>query len=165
MTTEPEATYEAPAPFPEAGYIVFGIPDVPYSSIRLPLVWNINELNVMVAQSIEAAKLVREAYQEEFGQAAPDRPQSVPDRSQAVPRPAQQARPVNQARNGGLDPALIIEGTCPEHGCKALPSILKFQQIEMSDEGAERYAKYFCPGKDNGTGDNHPLWAREVVPA
>lgn len=159
--TQEEATYEAPAPFPEAGYIVFGIPDVPYSSVRLPMVWDINELNVLVAQSMEAAKLVREAYQEAFGQAVPVRPPSVPDRSPAVPRGQAQARPTQPRKATDLDPAMVVKGNCPDHGIQALPSKLEYQEIEMSDTGEERYAKYYCTSPEG----RHSLWARQLVPA
>ena len=163
MTTEPEATYDPPAPFPEAGYIVFGIPDVPFSSVRLPLVWDINEMNVLVAQAMETAKLVREAYQETFGQPTPAPARSSAAPAQQAPQRAAPARPVTPRATGGLDPDLIVVGTCPEHGCNALPSILKYQEIEMGDDGVERYAKYYCDGKLNGTNANHSLWARELV--
>ena len=99
MTTEPEVTYEPPAPFPEAGYVVFGVPDVPFSSVRLPLVWDINEMNVLIASAMETAKLVREAYQETFpppqwetqSQARPAQPQQAPQQaSQRAPQGQQQ---------------------------------------------------------------------------
>lgn len=162
--TQEEATYEA---FPEAGYVVFGIPDVPYSSVRLPLVWNLDEFNVLVAQAMESAKLVREAFQEAFLAPSPLRIEFSDVVPSVSPSPARAAQPRPAARsaraNSDLDPDLIVQGNCPEHGVAAAPSILKYQEIEMSDEGEERYAKYFCPGQHNGTGKNHPLWARELV--
>ena len=81
---------------------------------------------------------------------------------------------VISAPNGkeGLDmvraknPDLIITGFCPDHPrSKALPSIAKYQEIEFDEEGNEKYSKYFCSGKDNGTGKNHSLWRRQVIPA
>lgn len=162
-TTEPEATYVAPPPFPEAGYIVFGIPDVPFSSVRLPLVWDINELNVLVAQSMEAAKLVREAYQETFPQ---PEPQARPAHNGAMITGAQQApqRAAPAAQSARQRAPGEVTGFCPQHdGVRVLPSIQKFWRIEMDDEGNEVLANYFCPGNDNGTGANHTVWRREIV--
>ena len=165
-----EAEYTALAGLPEAGHIMFGVPGVPYSQVRFPLVYDINEMNVLIAQAMETAKLLKEAYEETFPGAGP-RLQINPDGSmdplgqprQQEPQRAAPARSATPRATGGLDPALVVAGTCPEHGCNALPSILKYQEVEMSDEGQERYAKYYCDGKLNGTGKNHALWARELV--
>ena len=64
MTTESQ--YTEPAPFPEAGYVSFQIPGMPFSVVRFPMVWNIEEFNVLAAQAMESAKIVKEAYDEAF---------------------------------------------------------------------------------------------------
>lgn len=165
MTDDPQ--YTEPTPFPEAGYVQFQIPGMPYSVVRVPLVWNIEEFNVLAAQAMESAKIVKEAYDEAF----PERitytgPAETP---QAQQRPAFRSAPQQQApraQSDGLDPNLIITGFCPDHPrSKALPSIAKYQEIEFDEEGNEKYSKYFCSGKDNGTGKNHSLWRRQVIPA
>ena len=170
MTTETSgagAVEYVSAAFPEAGHIMFGVPGVPYSQVKIPLVYDINEMNVLIASAMETAKLLKEAYEETFADQFVTReaPQAQPVPRQQEPQRVVPARSITPRATGGLDPALVVDGTCPEHGCNALPSILKYQEVEMSDEGEERYAKYFCPGKDNGTGTNHALWARELVRA
>ena len=159
MTQEP-VEYTAPAPFPEAGHVMFGIPGVLYSQVRIPLVYDINEMNVLVASAMETAKLLREAYQETFADEFVTReaPQAQP-----VPRLAQQPQRAAQGarRATDLDPNLVVTGNCPEHGIVARPSKLEYQEIEIDAEsGVERYAKYYCV--PNGA-PRHSLYARQLV--
>lgn len=165
MTDEPQ--YTEPAPFPEAGYVSFQIPGMPYSVVRLPLVWSIEEFNVLAAQAMESAKIVKEAYDEAFPERfTPVETGVAGSTPQAQQRPAQPRQQTPRAQSDGLDPDLIITGFCPDHPrSKALPSIAKYQEIEFDEEGNEKYSKYFCSGKDNGTGKNHSLWRRQVIPA
>ena len=168
MTQEPE--YTAPAPFPEAGHVMFGIPGIPYSQVRIPLVYNIAEMNVLIAAAMETAKLLKEAYEDTFHakeledeRAAFTGAASPPPPGQRLPQQPQRAT-LGTRRATDLDPNLVIRGNCPEHGCPAQPSKAEYNEIEFDEDGNERYAKYFCGGKDNGTGKNHGLFARQLVP-
>lgn len=145
---------------PQFGYAQFSVPDVPFSAIRVPLSGNIESDNAWLEHAMTIAAFLNQHYKSTFpSPTSPiEAPRSVPATPRATPRQAPRGRPA-----AGLDPDLIIHGNCPEHGVPARPSNLQYQEIEMSDTGDERYAKYFCPGQENGTGANHSLWARELV--
>lgn len=151
MTTEPEAEYVAPAPFPEAGYMQFAVPGVPYSAIRIPLVYDAGQQNVLIAHAIEAGKILLEAFNDEFGAADPVR------QVEAQQRPQEGQQRESQPERG------LVQGLCPQHNVRVQPSIVKYRKYEMDDEGNEVLANYFCPGKENGTGTNHTVWRREIV--
>jgi hypothetical protein len=155
-------------------YLQFQIPNLPYSAVRIPLVEDLDEQDAIVARAMNASQLLANAYHEAFAEPfeeVPERPApvrpagnpSTPMRRPAAPQ-RQAAPPRRVAAAPALDPALIIEGFCPDHpNVAALPSIPKYQEVEMGEDGYERYAKYFCPGKENGTGANHNLYARQLV--
>ena len=159
-------------------YLQFGIPGPPYWAVRIPLVEDLEEQDVIVARAMNAAQLLANAYYQAFGGEPSPEPAPRPQQRPA-PQPAQrtngaaqrapqrQAAPPRRAAGAPtLDPQLIIQGFCPSHpSVAALPSLPKYQEVEMGEDGYERYAKYFCPGKENGTGQNHQLFARQLVGA
>lgn len=155
----------------EFGYFQLQAPGVPYSVIRVSLEGHRDADKITIDYAVEMAELAATAYAQRFPepqQEAPQRAQGAQRASAPAPARTAAARPAartQRAQSNKLDPELIVEGDCPEHGCAAVPSILKYQETEFSEEGVERYAKYFCPGDKNGTGQNHPLWARELVAA
>lgn len=154
MTTE--QPFEA-----KEGYLVIGVPGVPYSSVRVPISGQLDVDNVWVEHAMLIATLASKAYAEAFPGMASPQPAPRADTGQPVARP-QQAQGTRRATD--LDQSLVIKGSCPTHGIPAMPSKLEYQEIEIdADTGAERYAKYFCPGKENGTGRNHNLYARQLV--
>ncbi len=159
--TQEEATYTEPAPFPEAGYLQWSVPGIPYSAVRIPLVYNSGEMNVLIAHAIEASKILLEAYNDEFStKEQPQEVQRVPVQQPVATR-QRQARP---AKSAYPDPDLVIKGFCPDHpDVPARLSNETYQEIEMDDEGNERYAKYWCDGKLNGMNRNHSLYARQLV--
>lgn len=177
MTTDTAAMSEVErVAFEATPYLQVGIPGLPYSAVRIPIVEDLEEQSEWVARAMNAAQLLANAYHDTFPEYTSE-PFSEPARSPARPAagggprangraqaPSRQApRPARAPQ--GLDPQLIVEGYCPEHdGVKARPSILKYQEIETDDEGYERYAKYWCPGQENGTGQNHNLYARQLLP-
>lgn len=146
-------------------YVQMAIPGVPYSMIRVGVLDDPEEQRQLVWRAMDAAKLLRDAAAETFAEPFPELetvPREVPRQQQAArPAPAR-AVPVRRqaAAPTGLDPTLVVQGNCPEHGVPAKPSIVKYQEIEISDDGVERYAKYFC---DSGAAPRHSLWARELV--
>lgn len=162
-------------PFPGTGYLQIGVPGVPYSAIRVPIINDLERDNLWIEHAMLIAELAAKAYKAAFP--PKDLPQGTvyerndPDNAWAPPpqqpRPqAPQRPPQGQQRpaGGGLDPSLVVRGECPQHpGVQVLPSKLMYQQIEMGEDGRERYAKYFCSGKDNQTGSNHQVWAREII--
>ena len=154
-------------------YLQFSIPGVPYSAVRIPLSLNPEEQQIVTENALAAAHAFADAFALTFAgpfQAAPE-PRQQPPRQQAAPQPttrqrAPQGRPAARQASPGadLDPELVVHGNCPDHpDVAALPSILKYQEVEMDDEGYERYAKYFCRGAENGTGKNHSLYARQLI--
>jgi hypothetical protein len=155
------------------GYLQFQVPSLPYSAVRIPLVEDLEEQDEWVARAMNAAQLLAKAYAETFAEPFEDVPERAPVRpagnaSTAMRRPVapqrQAAPPRRAAAAPALDPNLIVEGFCPDHpNVAALPSIPRYQEVEMGEDGYERYAKYFCPGKENGTGANHNLYARQLV--
>jgi hypothetical protein len=162
----------------ENAYLQLQIPSLPYSAVRIPLVEDLEEQDAIVARAMNAASLLAKAYAETFAEPFPESPPESPQRPAAArpggtptnggrPAPQRQVAPPRRAAVAPtLDPALIVEGFCPDHpNVAALPSIPKYQEVEMGEDGYERYAKYFCPGKENGTGANHNLYARQLVAA
>ncbi len=157
----------------DEAYLQFGIPGLAYSAVRIPLVEDLEQQDEWVARAMNAAQLLAKAYAETFAEpfedvparqvpVRPASPSSTPSRRPA----ASQAAPRRAAAAPALDPNLIVEGFCPDHpSVAALPSIPKYQEVEMGEDGYERYAKYFCPGAENGTGRNHNLYARQLVGA
>ena len=154
-------------------YVQFAIPGVPYSAVRIPLSLNPEEQQIVTENALAAAQAFADAFALTFAepfQAAPEPRQQLP-RQQAAPRPTQtqrapQGRPAARqtSPSADLDPELVVYGNCPDHPrVSALPSILRYQEVEMDDEGNERYAKYYCDGKANGTGKNHSLYARQLI--
>ena len=179
MTTDEAAMPEVErVTFDAAAYMQFQVPGLPYSAVRIPIVEDLGEMDAWVARAMNAAQLLANAYAETFAEPVEDVPQRrVPTRPPIPPgpdpgtntrRPAapqRQAAPQRRAvAPAALDPELIVAGFCPEHpGVAALPSIPRYQEVEMGEDGYERYAKYFCPGQENGTGRNHNLYARQLV--
>lgn len=177
MTTE---TTELTTLIGDGAYLQFGVPGLPFSAVRIPLVEDLDEMDAWVARAMNAAQLLANAYHEAFAEPFPESPPE-PSQRPVARRPAgspttpmngrkaapqRQAAPQRRAVAQALDPNLIVEGYCPDHpGVKALPSIPRYQEVEMDEEGYERYAKYFCPGQENGTGANHNLYARQLVGA
>jgi hypothetical protein len=155
-------------------YLQFQIPSLPFSAVRVPLVEDLEEQDAWVARAMNAAQLLAHAYAETFvepfedvpaRQVRPSAPPITAPRHPAAPQ-RQSAPPRRAAVAPALDPSLVIEGFCPTHpDVAALPSLPKYQEVEMGEDGYERYAKYFCPGKENGTGQNHQLFARQLIAA
>ena len=56
---------------------------------------------------------------------------------------------------------------CPEHpAVQAVLSKKEYQKYDDGPDGPEPVpARYFCPGKGNGTGENHSLWLRDLLEA
>jgi hypothetical protein len=120
----------------------------------VPLDGTLERDNLWVEHAMFIATLAQKLYAEAFPDAPPEAPQ----------RPAEpQQRPQGTRKANELDPELVAKGNCPEHGVPAQPSKMDFQEVELDDEGTEWYAKYFCGGKDNGTGKNHGLYRRQLV--
>ena len=152
-------------------YVQMAIPGVPYSVIRVPVLEDPEEQRQAVWRAMEAALLLRDAAAETFAEPfvetvprlAPVRPSGKPSTPMVRPRAAAQApqRGVSQrAAAPDLDASLVVQGFCPEHQTlRAQPSIPRYQEIEITEDGEERYAKYFC----DGNGQRHSLWAREIV--
>lgn len=146
---------------PESGYLQIPVPGIPYSAVRVPLSGRLDADNLWVEHAMLVAQLASKAYAEAFAVEAPEPHQEAPRRAQSAqshPRPAQSVR----RPAGGLDASLVVHGNCPEHWVPARPSNLQYQEIEIAEDGTERYAKYW---HDNPDGSRHSLWARELVPA
>ena len=156
----------------------FQVPSLPFSAVRVPLVEDLEEQDAWVARAMNAAQLLAVAYRDAFEETPQGPPEPAP-RPQFRPAPQQSQRPNGAVQRApqrqataprraaaapALDPELIIQGFCPDHpNVAALPSIPKYQEVEIGEDGYERYAKYFCPGKENGTGQNHNLYARQLI--
>lgn len=165
-------------PFPGTGYLQIGIPGVPYSAIRVPIINDLQQDNLWIEHAVLIATLTAKVYREAFPErvAPPDAPhdnmrygetsyQQAPPPQQARPQAPQQPPQRAQRPAGGApDPTLVVRGNCPQHRwVPVLPSKLMYQEIEVGEDGVERYAKYFCDGELNGTGKNHGLYARQIV--
>lgn len=142
------------APFPvEQAYLQIPVPGVPYSAIRVPLNGNMEHDNLWIEHAMLIAQLAANHYADAFPTAAPP-PQEAPQ------RPPQAQQQAAQPRKGTeLDPRLVVRGDCPQHRAPAKPSKLEYQEIEMDEEGNERYAKYYC----NAGERTHSLYARQLV--
>lgn len=134
--------------FPEAGYLQWGIPGVPYSAVRIPLVYDANQMHVLIMQAIEAAQMLRAAYGDEFG-AQP----------QASTQPqAQEAR----ARRG-------TGWICPEHNVEVFESSPQYQTYDLDEHGNEIPAKFYHPlaephrSPDGRLVKNHNLYRSQLV--
>src|SRR5690606_17372638 len=94
---------------PEQGVIVFGIPDVPYSSVRVPLG------DDRMYEALSHAEAFRAAYLETFGAASAPEPQETPqERRTAAPQQNASTAP------GGAPFGVRV--TCPEHNADCRPS-------------------------------------------
>lgn len=152
---------------PMAGYLQIQVPGIPYSALRVPITGQLDVDSTWVEHAMLIAELARNAYRDAFkdyfvSQEAPEATQPARPVPQNAPRSPQRALG-GQRRGGqsdGLDPSLVVNGNCPEHGVPAKPSIAKYNEIEMGENGEERYAKYW---HDNPDGTRHSLWARELV--
>ena len=152
-------------PFPGTGYLQIGIPGVPYSAIRVPIINDLQQDNLWIEHAVLIATLTAKVYREAFpenviaDEPPPHQPQQA--RPQAPQQPPQRAQ---RPAGGAPDPTLVVRGNCPQHRwVPVLPSKLMYQEIEVGEDGVERYAKYFCDGQLNGTGKNHGLYARQIV--
>ena len=159
-------------PFPGTGYLQLGIPGVPYSAIRVPIINDLEQDNLWIEHAVLIATLTAKVYKEAFPQK--DVPQgTVYERDDPggawAPPPPQQARPQahqrppqaqGTRRATELDPRLVVHGNCPDHGIPARPSKMEYQEVEIDAEtGEERYSKYYC----NSPEGRHSLWARQLV--
>jgi hypothetical protein len=146
-------------------YLQFGIPGLPYSAVRIPLVEDLAEMDDWVARAMNAAQLLANAYREAFEEA----PQPAP-RPQPRPAPQQPQRTNGAPQRARVAPSkapAAVAGSgayCPEHpNVEAIPSKGIYAKFEEDEFGNEVQANYFCPGAENGTGKNHTLWRRQLV--
>lgn len=158
MTTE--QPFEA-----KEGYLVIGVPGVPYSSVRVPISGTLDVDSVWVEHAMLIAQLASKAYAEAFP--APTARETAQQftsgqitAEEAGAQIARRPQPQGTRRANELDQSLVIKGSCPTHGIPAMPSKLEYQEIEIDAEtGAERYSKYYCTSPEG----RHSLWARQLV--
>jgi hypothetical protein len=148
------------------GYLLIGVPGVPYSSVRVPISGQLDVDNTWIEHAMLVATLTSKLYAEAFP--APTARETAQQftsgqitaeeagaRLQRRPQQTQGTRRANE-----LDQNLVIRGSCPTHGIPAMPSKLEYQEIEIDAEtGNERYSKYYC----NTPEGRHSLWARQLV--
>ena len=161
-------------PFPGTGYLQIGIPGVPYSAIRVPIINDLEQDNLWIEHAVLIATLTAKVYKEAFPErvAPPDVPhdnmrygetsyQQAPPPQQARPQAPQRPPQAQGTRRATeLDPRLVVHGNCPDHGTPARPSKMEYQEVEIDAEtGEERYSKYYC----NSPEGRHSLWARQLV--
>jgi len=129
-------------PFNETGTIQFGVEGLPFSAVRAPL--DLDPVWVM-----ERASLFLAAYQDAFP------PSQTPVR-QVAPRQSAPAAPRGTQNGTGL--------YCPDHeGVQLIESAAQYQTYDEGPDGEPIPAKFFCPGRENGTGKNHSVWRSKAV--
>ena len=95
--------------------------------------------------------------------------------SDGTPLPSEDSAPRNDADTAPADrqPARPQQGGkrgsglfCPDHTrIELIQSADQYQQWDEGPSGEKVAAKFFCPGKENGTGRNHSIWrSRALVP-
>jgi len=152
MTTEQEAVSVANEPF-----ICFGVPDVPFSKIQVPL------SDEWIAEAVRIAGVLRDQYLAAFGehgaQPFPD-VEHVPLGEEFAPSaPPASAPPTNRPA------AAHRPGTglfCPDHTRVELV-LSKDEYQPKDDSGQILRDKFFCPAKENGTGKNHNVWRSQAL--
>lgn len=149
-------------------YLQFGVPGLPYSAVRIPLVADLEEQDEWVARAMNAAQLLANAYYEAFG-GAESRPEparrppaepSAPRRSPPPARAIQANGNANRAPTGGTRTGSGL--FCPEHGVEMIKSAPQFNK-----EGDKYYhalaERDFYRMPDGRTVKNHNLYERECV--
>lgn len=155
----------------DEAYLQFGVPGLPYSAVRIPLVEDLEEQDAWVARAMNAAQLLANAYYEAFGGAEPSPEPAQRPAFRPVPKPAAQtngvAQRAQQAAPRRAPAATAVAGTgayCPEHpNVEVIPSKQQYARWEEDEFGNQVQANFFCPGSENGTGKNHNLWRRQLV--
>jgi len=142
-------------------YFQVGIPGVPYSAIRAPLGSSEDSMREWADWVATCAEIIADAYAERF----PSQPQDRPSPAQRGTSPEAVSRPPQT--NGRAPVTPVVKGSgafCPKHpNVEAIPSKQLYAKYEEDEFGNQVQANYFCPGKENGTGQNHNLWRRELV--
>ena len=135
---------------------------------RIPwqrLAYGYSEVTYAEGEPVDFAKLALEALTMEDSYLA-----SLPERvpvSQGDPgwapesQDAQRGR--QEPRQGGSRPSSGL--LCPTHHIGLVETIAKYQEYDDGPNGEKVPAKFFCPGKENGTGQNHSVWRSQAVPA
>ena len=95
-------------PFPGTGYLQIGIPGVPFSAIRVPIINDLEQDNLWIEHAVLIATLTAKVYREAFP-GAPNRPIDAPQQQQARPQAPQQP-PQGQQGQSRADKYPVVEG-------------------------------------------------------
>lgn len=177
MTNEAGMNEPQWMPDPANGTAHIPIPSIDYAYITVPLETDAG----WVAERITAMRLayraaaddaqrewLAERVEQQIGEQAGGSPPLPPEPPDLQPqRPQQAAQPPQQTRggNGNASGQRPSGGTglwCPEHdSVQLVESLAKYQTYDDVD-GVQLPAKFFCPGKENGTGQNHQVWRSQA---